>query len=499
MTKANAARTAQTPGAKKPQPVERPKILRIGIVQGGRIIEEKLIRERGDVSIGQAARNTFIVPSGYLPAHFNLLQVDGDTYSLKFVEGMDGRIGVSGAVKTLMQLKQAGVAKKRGDFWYLKLDASARGKLTVGDVTVLFQFVKAPVIRPKSRLPSFIRGGLFGEWDWTFGSIMSGTFAAHLALAIMFLVVDKPDHIGGGRFDRVVRVEVQRQVQEARERRKADDDGGAGAGEQAATEEGGDEEEQVAEKQKAKKAGPAEDSGEERADPSKPKRLDAETEDALVRGLTMAGINADDERAAFRTASVLTPTEGDGSGPIAQSGGDSLARGMENAALDRDAERFGSAGGDGGGGPGAATRGTGGSRIKGTGKGVGKGISGPSADVTESKPKIKKPSGPKPKTSAQIPSLGGEVPSSLAGKIRNALRSRVHGLRRIYDSHLQTSRFKCSLNISFIINKNGRLSNVNVAGGCPGSFTTAVRNNINSWRLPQGAQGFQKFSVNFSY
>lgn len=496
MTKANAARNAQPTGGKKPQPVERPKILRIGIVQGGRIIEEKLIRERRDVSIGQAARNTFIIPSGHLPAHFNLLQVDGATYTLKFVEGMDGRIGVSGSVKTLMQLKQSGIAKKRGDFWYLKLETSARGKLTVGDVTVLFQFVKAPAVRPKSRLPSFIRGGLLGQWDWTFGSIMSGTFAAHLALAILFLVVEKPEHIGGGRFDRVVKVEVQRQVQEARDRRKADDDSGVGAGEQAEAEEGGDEEE--TEKSTAKKTGPAEDAGDDRADPSKPKRLDAETEDALVRGLTMAGINADDERAAFRTASVLTPTEGDGSGPIAQSGGDSLARGMENAALDRDAERFGSAGGDGGGGPGAATRGTG-SRIKGTGKGVGKGISGPSSDVTESKPKIKKPSGPKPKTSAQIPSLGGEVPSSLAGKIRNALRARVHGLRRIYDSHLQTNRFKCSLTVSFIINKNGRLSNVNVAGGCPGSFTTAVRNNVNSWRLPPGAQGFQKFTVNFSY
>jgi hypothetical protein len=497
MPKTNAAKAAQkNKKKKKPETVERPKILKIGIVQGGRIIEEKLIRDRRDVSIGQAARNTFIIPSAYMPAQFNLLKVTGNTYTLKFTEGMDGRIGISGKVRTLSQIKQMGAAKKAGEFWTIKLETSARGKLTVGDVTVLFQFVKAPEIRPKSRLPSFIRGGVFGEWDWTFGSIISGTAAAHLVLAILFLMVDKPEHIGGGKFEQMARVEVKRKVQEAKDR-SADEGDRGGSGDQAGMDAMEAEEDKPRKSTRASRA--SSDAGEEedKGDPDKPKRLDSETEDALAAALTGA-ISSDDEKSAFKTASVLTPTEGDGGGPVAYGGGDQLAKGVQNTGLDSSAEKFGSAGGGGGGGPGASSRG-GGNRMRGTRGGVGRDIRGPSRDVTDSRPRVSRPMGPRPRTSSRIPSLGGGVPKSLAGKIKSVLRRRAGGLKRIYEQHIQTNKFSCSLNISFILNKNGRLSNVNVAGGCPGSFTSAVKRNVSSWRLPPGASGFQKFTVSFSH
>ena len=41
----------------------RPKILRIGVILGDKIVEERLVRERGPVSIGQSAKNTFAVPA----------------------------------------------------------------------------------------------------------------------------------------------------------------------------------------------------------------------------------------------------------------------------------------------------------------------------------------------------------------------------------------------------------------------------------------------------
>ena len=37
------------------------RVLRVGIVQRGRIVEERLVRGRGTVTIGESTRNTFVL------------------------------------------------------------------------------------------------------------------------------------------------------------------------------------------------------------------------------------------------------------------------------------------------------------------------------------------------------------------------------------------------------------------------------------------------------
>ena len=39
------------------------KILRVGVIQGGKIIEERHLKRRDTVTIGQDAGNTFVVPA----------------------------------------------------------------------------------------------------------------------------------------------------------------------------------------------------------------------------------------------------------------------------------------------------------------------------------------------------------------------------------------------------------------------------------------------------
>ena len=52
-----------------------PKILRIGIIQGARIVEERLVRKRQDVTIGQSTKNMFVIPTEALPKTFTLFEV----------------------------------------------------------------------------------------------------------------------------------------------------------------------------------------------------------------------------------------------------------------------------------------------------------------------------------------------------------------------------------------------------------------------------------------
>ncbi|MDP6946433.1 MAG: hypothetical protein QF464_19955, partial [Myxococcota bacterium] len=61
---------------------ENRKLLRVGIVQSGQLVDEHLIREGEDVTIGQSARDTIIVPSSHPTRSFTLYSTTGDGYQL---------------------------------------------------------------------------------------------------------------------------------------------------------------------------------------------------------------------------------------------------------------------------------------------------------------------------------------------------------------------------------------------------------------------------------
>ena len=98
-----------------------------------------------------------------------------------------------------------------------------------------------------------------------------------------------------------------------------------------------------------------------------------------------------------------------------------------------------------------------------------------------------------------LPRIGGSVPASLAEKIRRKMRAKVYGLKRLYNTFLQSNKFRCSAKISFMLNKTGRVSSVAVGGNCPGNFAGAVKRKVSSWHLPSGGSGFFRISVSFTY
>ena len=171
-----------------------PRILRIGIVQSGKIVEERLIRKRTDVSIGQSAKNTFVVPaSNALARSFTMFELDrGGAYALNFTDGMDGRIApdTSAAPATLVQLRQK--AQKRGAMYTLPLGDKSRGKVVVGDLTVLFQFVNPPPVQPRPQLPASVRGSVTQNLDWLMIGIAAVSLVGHLGFVAYLRQVDWP-------------------------------------------------------------------------------------------------------------------------------------------------------------------------------------------------------------------------------------------------------------------------------------------------------------------
>ena len=149
--------------------VTGPKILRIGIVQGGKVIEERLIKQRSHVTIGPSEKAMFVIPSRNIPAQFRLFELAGGEYSLNFLDGMTGRVALKTGISELGALR--GQAKRvqagNAQMYQVPLSDEARGKVVVGETTFLFQFVAPPPVQPKPQLPMSVKGGMASEIDWT--------------------------------------------------------------------------------------------------------------------------------------------------------------------------------------------------------------------------------------------------------------------------------------------------------------------------------------------
>ncbi len=167
----------------------RPRILRIGVLLGGKIVEERLIRERAPVTIGQSMKNTFSIPVEGLPLEFTLFALDNGRYSLRFLNKMDGRLSDGGNVNTLDALKGRG-AQNVGDYWQVPLSETSRGKLSLGDLTVLFQFVTEPPRQPKPMLPASVRGTFADRFDPRLSVILGASIIIHFAIVIVALAMD---------------------------------------------------------------------------------------------------------------------------------------------------------------------------------------------------------------------------------------------------------------------------------------------------------------------
>lgn len=125
--------------------VNPPKVLRIGIIMDGKIVQERLIKLGEAVTIGDSPKNTFPLKGLKLPKQdWPVFVYKSGKYFLNFTDVMKGKVGAGGSVAGLDKLRQDPSVEKDGNAWRLPLAESDRGKVSVGDVTVLFQFVSPP-------------------------------------------------------------------------------------------------------------------------------------------------------------------------------------------------------------------------------------------------------------------------------------------------------------------------------------------------------------------
>lgn len=163
---------------------EASKVLRIGVVKDGKVVHERLIRPGQNVTVGESPRNTFVFPNASLPKKYTLFQSKGGKYSLNVTEKMSGKIALESGFHDISKVGQATDVVKKGDIAILPLGESGRGKVVIGDVTVLFQFVPAPPESARMVNRQDFRPKLFEEDD----PVFVGALSVCLAMAGVLMI-----------------------------------------------------------------------------------------------------------------------------------------------------------------------------------------------------------------------------------------------------------------------------------------------------------------------
>ncbi|MBV9949231.1 MAG: AgmX/PglI C-terminal domain-containing protein [Myxococcales bacterium] len=156
-----------------------PKVLRIGLVAAGRILEERIVKQRTTVTVGPSEKSMFVVQAN-VPPQFKLFELIGNDYHLNFLDGTTGRVALASGITDLVAMK--GQARRIGSMYQIRLTEEARGKIVIGETTFLFQFVAPPPVQPRPRLPLSVKGGMASQIDWNLTIIAAFSFLLHFGL-----------------------------------------------------------------------------------------------------------------------------------------------------------------------------------------------------------------------------------------------------------------------------------------------------------------------------
>ncbi|AGC43535.1 hypothetical protein MYSTI_02208 [Myxococcus stipitatus DSM 14675] len=168
------------------------KLLRVGLIQNGQIVEEHHVR-RDTVTIGHDARNTIVLPaSDDRPARFGVFENQGQQFQLVINESMQGRVNLGSSDVDFDALRAQGLASRRGDLYVLPLQESARGKVELGDATLFFQFVTPPAEEARPILPSDVRVSRWKTMDRVFFGILAASLLIHFSGAAIILAAEAP-------------------------------------------------------------------------------------------------------------------------------------------------------------------------------------------------------------------------------------------------------------------------------------------------------------------
>ena len=450
-----------------------PKVLRIGLIKDGKIIEERVIRERKTVSVGSSEKNHFIVNEEGVPPRFDLFQLVGNDYILNFTDKMDGRVGLPGGVAQLDQLRSSGQARNAGTHYQVKLTDASRGKIVVGGITLLFQFVEPPPVTPRPQLPAAVRGGFVAGIDWLFTAFVVFSYMTFFGFVIYLEHADWEINTGIDQMpEELARLVFEEPVPPPEPEE----------GDVPTEDEEGDEPEEVAENTTStndnSESSSGESSGESNSNDinnnAEARARIAQEAGASAEALVLGALGDGGALADVLAGGAVT---GDAESVLAQASGVGVAQGGSGGNLRTQ-------GGGGGSGEGMGLGGL----TAGSGAGMGVGTGGPVTEMAI-RGNINLQGGG---------DVGGSGDFDAAIVVRT-IRARLRAIQRCYETELRRDpTLAGKVTVRFTIVERGTVSNASASENTTGSaaVATCVVSAIGRFRFNPGPEGG---SVDFSY
>ena len=167
--------------------VQSAKFLRVALINGASITDDRVFKKPAPVSIGQSTADTFIVPPDEKHRSGTILTPKQGKYFLSLLPGMSGKVLLNQQEQTLEQLRAANEGTP-----LIPLDEHARGRLTVGSVSLLFQFVSPRLHAAPVQLPKELRGGPLDQVDRAFLIFLAISLLLHFGGAFYIALRDPP-------------------------------------------------------------------------------------------------------------------------------------------------------------------------------------------------------------------------------------------------------------------------------------------------------------------
>lgn len=170
---------------------EQPKVLRIGVLQGGKVVQERVVKAGQDVTIGESPRCTFVVTGKGVPKRYSIFTFKSGQYQFAFTQEMDGKLSLDEGMVSCADLRSRPGTVKKGDTWILPINDKCRGKVSLGELTVLFQFVPAPPESAKLMGAQDFRPRLIDDDDPVFLGFL-GLFSTMAAVLMVYVYNTEP-------------------------------------------------------------------------------------------------------------------------------------------------------------------------------------------------------------------------------------------------------------------------------------------------------------------
>ena len=167
------------------------KALRIGVIQGVRVIEERILRKRGPVTFGTGDNNTFSFASSDLPKTLTVFDVKDGDYVLLLGDDSQGRLEGPDGKKEFSSLKAKHPVV--GGVHRVPITDVSKGRIKLSpEITVLFHFVVPPAVVAVPDMPAEVNGGLLKAIEPIFTAVLTASFLVHFALGLYVRLTDPP-------------------------------------------------------------------------------------------------------------------------------------------------------------------------------------------------------------------------------------------------------------------------------------------------------------------